>query len=419
MDTSTLRETGTGCPFGHGRQDAVAPAHIAPDGGDRDGHVLEAIDRWSEGAERDGLALARLVTAHVRTTGKHFLSRPILVRLARIGREHGQRDPYFDAFLHGVLDKHEDRYYNATYISLPLLDELLDDATNDLDAGALSAQLMADVIRHEAATMTTHDAPDARTTRARITHALRFIAMCNGTSPDSEQIADLPRLQGRAGAWFELTVLPVYTAHDEYFFIRALQAHEMTYRLLTAQIGAATSAIRNGSSTTAARHLARANTVFARSAGLFRLVATMRAEHFHAFRDYTQGASAIQSESYKCFELACGRPTDERLDSDAYTSVPTVRAGSTMCPDDFSQAYLDARRDTCFSPTDFEVIDDALTALETAHQRWKATHHSLARKMLGDATGSGYTSGVPYLKRCLENRLFFRIGAYLPGSRAA
>jgi tryptophan 2,3-dioxygenase len=418
MDTATMDARRTGCPFGHGARPAVAVPD-APIDPATDGSVIEAIDRWSTGLEPDGLELARLVTTHIRTIGKHFLSSALLARLARVRREHGGRDGYFDAFLHGVLDKHEDRYYNATYISLPLIDQLLADPDNRLDRTRLSALLMADVVRHEMSTTTAPDPTDARTRRTRITHALRFVAMCKGTTPDDVRVEDLPRLPGRVGAWFELTVLPVYTAHDEYFFIRALQAHELTYRSLTAFVKAATNALRTGSAPTAIGHLIRANEVFARSAGLFRLVATMRVEQFHAFRDYTQGASAIQSEAYKRFELACGRPTDERLDSDAFTSVPAVRTDATTRPDDLSQAYLDARRDVRFAPDEFDAIDEALVALETAHQRWKTTHHSLANKMLGDATGSGYTSGVPYLKRCLENRLFFRIAAYLPGSQAA
>ena len=56
------------------------------------------------------------------------------------------------------------------------------------------------------------------------------------------------------------------------------------------------------------------------------------------------------------------------------------------------------------------VLDAALTRLEAAHQRWKATHHSMASRMLGDAAGSGYTAGVPYLQKCIDNRLFWQLG---------
>jgi tryptophan 2,3-dioxygenase len=54
-------------------------------------------------------------------------------------------------------------------------------------------------------------------------------------------------------------------------------------------------------------------------------------------------------------------------------------------------------------------LDAAVVELERRHQRWKTTHFRLAARMLGDAAGSGYTAGVPYLRQCLENRLFWRL----------
>jgi tryptophan 2,3-dioxygenase len=51
------------------------------------------------------------------------------------------------------------------------------------------------------------------------------------------------------------------------------------------------------------------------------------------------------------------------------------------------------------------ALDDAVADLEQAHQRWKTAHLGLATRVLGDAAGSGYTAGVPYLAACRENRL--------------
>jgi tryptophan 2,3-dioxygenase len=413
MHTPTTVEAPTGCPFAHGAAVGRPPAMTTDPADDR--HVVDAVDAWCAEPDADGLALARIVAEHIRTVGKHFVSRSLLARLARIRREHGAYHRYLDAFLHCVLDKYEDRYYNATYIALPLLDEILGDPEAGLDAERLSRLIVQDVVRRETSAQAAgapDDWPDARTAKTRINHAARSVAACAGADPTDG-------LRGRARAWFELTVLPVHTAHDEYFFIRALQAHEMVYRVMTSHLRSATTALRSGSPEDAVEHLDRVNTVFVRAAGLFRLVATMRVEHFHAFRDYTQGASAIQSEAYKRFELACGRPTDERLASDAFTNVPHVRAEADANPDDISRAYLDARRDGAFSAPEWDAIDARLEQLEEAHQRWKTTHHSLAARMLGEATGSGYTAGVPYLKACVSNRLFFRLGDQLPGSRTS
>jgi len=106
------------------------------------------------------------------------------------------------------------------------------------------------------------------------------------------------------------------------------------------------------------------------------------------------------------------------LRSDAFTNVPAVQADALAGHDNLSQAYLDARNDGMFTADEWILVGAALNRLEGSHQRWKATHHSLAARMLGEAHGSGYTTGVPYLRKCLDNRLFWRLADYLEGSRA-
>ncbi|KUI45548.1 hypothetical protein AU198_15195 [Mycobacterium sp. GA-1199] len=396
----------------------------------RDQPVIDAIDRWSASDTSDGLTLAKLISDHVRAVGKHFLSVPILLRLTEIRRQYGTYDAFLDGFLYSMLDKFEGRYYNRTYLALPLLEKIIADAPSGLDPELMSALLMADVVRFEtaAAEEPNGDSPDPSTSRKRITHALRFLASFRDTvsndggrdpSP-AEVLETLPAVpETQAGKWFDMTIAPVYVAHDEYFFMRSLQAHEMVFTTLAANLRAATTALRDGRFEDAVSSLEHANKVYPRAAMLFRLVATMRPEHFHAFREFTQGASAIQSEQYKRFEIACGAPSAERLQSDAFTNVPAVQADAVAGHDDFSQAYLDARRDGAFTADEWSVLDSALNKLEGGHQRWKATHHSLAARMLGEAHGSGYTEGVPYLRKCLDNRLFWRLADYLEGSKVS
>jgi len=327
------------CPFAgpaldthHNDVGVTSPADLW-----RDQPIIDALDRWSASGSSDSLALAKLITGHIRSVGKHFLSVPILTRLSEIRRRHGARDPFLDAFLDGILDKFEDRYYNRTYLALPLLETICDEPSSGLDPERLSALLMADIVRYESAKARepAGDGPDPATLRKRITHALRFLASFtsadgNGVARDidlAEVLETLPAPPATpAGRWFDMTVAPVYTVHDEYFFMRALQAHEMVFTTLASDLRAATRALRDGRIEDAVSSLGHANTVFARAAMLFRLVATMRPDHFHAFREFTQGASAIQSEQYKRFEHLCGLPPGTRLRSPAFESVPRVRA---------------------------------------------------------------------------------------------
>ncbi|MDD7939056.1 tryptophan 2,3-dioxygenase family protein [Actinomycetospora lutea] len=334
----------------------------------------------------EGLALARLVTGEIRRIGRHALPDTVLDALAEIADQHRGRDPFLDAFLDAVLARHRDRFRNAGYLALPLLEEILRDTA--LTAERLSALLLADVVRHE----NRHPgAVDPALRRKRIRQAMRFVGTVERSPAD-----DAPPPRTLAGDWLELTVLPVSTEHDEYFFIRALQAHELVFTTLTGLVRSATDAVRAGRHDEATALLRRASSVFERASLLFRLVATMRPAAFHAFRRFTEGASAIQSESYKRFELACGEPGPARLDSEAFAGVPAVRAEAGH-HDNLARALADGPRS--------QVLDAAAADLEQAHQRWKTTHHGLAARMLGDATGSGYTAGVPYLAACRENRL--------------
>lgn len=394
------------------------------------------IERWAA-ADRipeasDGISLARSVTEHVRRTGKHFLSERKRVHLADIRRRHGANRPFLSAFLDCALDKHEGRFQNRTYLALPVLELLMDDRHAALGADRMSALLMADVVRFEIEAAAgppegpARDRPDAATLSTRLRHALRLVT----TGPGPSEADDLPSrlehtprsrlesLVGRlprppatdCGRWFDVTVQPVAVVHDEYFFIRVLQTHEMHFTAIAASMKKVIVALRTGNPEEAAELVDQAVVTFERAATLFRVVATMRAEQFSAFRQYTQGASAIQSEQYKRFESLCGVPPVPRLRSSAFTSVPAVRAEvEDPGHDTVTRALLDLRNEARFDRARWNRLDMAISRLESGHQRWKSAHRGLAARMLGDARGSGYTDGVPYLTQCLENRLFWQL----------
>lgn len=390
------------------------------------------LDRWLDpstpSTDLDGLTLARLVTHEVRWVGKHALERNRLQRLSAVRVQHAGRDRCLDAFLDCVLDKHEGRFWNRTYLFLPVLEDLV--AEHDLSPSVLAALLTADVIRYElcAAHRLTDVSPlgrpDPRTLRTRLRHALRFTTSHLGGAGSEELLAavahdpeaDLPTLVlllprgpiALAGAWLELTVQCVSTVHDEYFFVRVLQAHEMSFAAMNHRARAAVAAIRDSDTDLATVMLHELVSFMDRNASLFRIIATMRPEAFHTFRELTDGASAIQSEQYKRFEGLCGTPPAARLASPGFDSVPTVRAEVLAGQDSLTDAY----RDACTAGrhrAELAAVADLLRTLEDSHRRWKSTHVTLASRMLGDARGSGHTSGVGYLQEWVEHRLFWQL----------
>ena len=387
-----------GCPFAgnpSGAAPAVATAAPAP-------HPVTV-----RALPGDPLAAARTVTREVRRNGKHALPASLRHALAQLRRS-SAAGPFAAAFLDCLLDKHDDRFHNRTYLALALLEGILDDPRARLDPVHLSALLMADVVRFESRVAARpprpgDDRPDRRTLRTRLAHARRFLAACG--VPDGAALPAPPA--GELGDWFAMTVQPVSVVHDEYMFIRALQCHELVFTGTAARVRTATTALRAGEVASARWHVDSAVRDFERASLLFRVVATMRPAAFHTFREYTQGASAIQSVAYKRFEIACGRPREERLRSDAFGNVPDVLAQAQAGPDDLTAAYLETR--PAGGGREWDRLDAALRELERRHQKWKVTHHGLAARMLGEAAGSGYPEGVPYLRRCLDQRLFWQL----------
>ncbi len=389
------------------------------------------LDRWLDPAvppnELDALLLARLVTREVRRVGKHFLAADLLERLAAVRQRHAAHDPYLDAFLDCILDKHDGRFWNRTYLFLPVIEIVM--ADHELPASDVAALLAADVVRHELGTARSRSEvsplgrPDPRTLRTRVRHSLRFMTAHLGDPASTGLLTaahepgsvltdltlELPATRSRrAGEWLELTAQPVSTVHDEYFFLRVLQAHEMGFAGMNQRLRAAIAAVRDQHYGLVVRLLQEVVAFMDRHASLFRIVATMRPEAFHTFREFTDGASAIQSEEYKRFEGLCGRPPVSRLGSPAFDNVPAVRAEVTAGQDTMTAAFGAACAADSHLPA-IEVMADLLRTLEESHRRWKGTHVTLATRMLGAARGSGDTAGVPYLRAWVEHRLFWAV----------
>jgi tryptophan 2,3-dioxygenase len=389
------------------------------------------------GDARDPLFPYLATTAYIRTVGKHFMSAEVISRLAEIRTGLGSRRALTGAYLDCVLDKHDNRYRYETYLSLPVLRPLITSHQTHLPATRLAAFLVADAMRFELRAL--HGwhklMPAARPSldliRKRLRKGARFMAPWSSPhelprpgldyllelakrpeQPDTARLllAALPAATDTDAALrIAVSVLPVDVLHDEYLFIRILQASEATFVTLAYHLRAAIAGIRARNAEGAQAAVIAASQCVAQGGRLFSILATMSADSFRRFRQFTEGASAIQSEHYKRFELLCGVPAAQRLASAAFSNVPPVQDEARGDPDTLTCAYLDARSQGWFGAAEWKSIDDALDQLEETHQRWKTTHFRIAGMMLGDAPGSGYTAGVPYLRELLDNRLFWAI----------
>lgn len=350
-----------------------------------------------------GAAAVGTVVEHVLRHGKYQLS-PAVVAEVRAVRAARREDEVAAAVLDCVLDKAEGRYSYRSYLALEVLAPLLPAPgwTNATDR--LIPLLLTDLVRFESAAAEGDrlpvGRPDDKLRQQRIAKAGRLIRTF--TARYQLPLTASPEEELRVAS----SVLPVSRRHDEYLFIRVLQCYESTFMTVVLLLERALAAANADEVGTVADRVEEAAALLEETSGLFSLLATMPPENFHGFRLQTVGSSAIQSSAYKAFELLCAVPPPERLASAAFGAVPELQAYALAGPASLAGWY---RTGTAALTEQKERVVTAFQALEQAHQRWKRTHYSLSRKMIGDAAGTGGTEGVEYLRACQDNRLFWTL----------
>ncbi|WP_327044008.1 hypothetical protein OG320_19760 [Microbispora sp. NBC_01189] len=390
--------------------------------------LLDELAAWDENDGPEYFPYEAVMSCF-RRHGKHFAPEPLLRRLASVRRSlapaagaRRDRAP-LDDFLAVALDKWDGTYTYSSYLGLGLfgLTPEADAATGRRQRERWFGPLLADLRAFElGARDGTHDRlperrPDAALTRKRL--ALLDAALSAATPPDPDP-AGPPRDPARTAAALlagapddlllrlSLSIQPVFVVHDEYMFIRVLQAFEVTFAAMAAEMRDAVAAAARDDAENAAAGIVRCAETLSAVRGLFSLLATMKPDSFQIFRAYTVGASAIQSEAYKTFETYCSAPSPRRLESPAYGEVPRVRDRVEAGWSDVSSLIKDSMIRRAIDEHEITLVREAAAELERVHQRWKRTHWKMASRMIGAEVGTGYTEGVPYLRDALDNRLF-------------
>ncbi|MBB4962492.1 aminotransferase class V-fold PLP-dependent enzyme [Micromonospora polyrhachis] len=402
--------------------------------------------------------------AELHRTGKHFVDKELLALLDQVRAETtvpaagGTAVPVAKGhtpigllrdFLDVTLDKWDGRYDYRSYLALNLLP--MTTAPEPDGAGAevdlteprrqrdrLFLQLIADILAFELAaqTGTTDLLPMHRPAASLVTKRYRLglratspvltrIGLCipdtaadpaaAATALHAVALADQTAAERTA---LGVSLLPVYVMHDEYLFIRVLQAYECTFASLAVELHATISALSEGLAHLAAERLAYAREQLDLAAPLFSLLATMQPDSFRTFRVYTEGASAIQSRSYKLVESLCRLPEDSRLASAAYRAAPEIRERVLAGQLSVDQAYQSAIRAGRLTKSEQHLIEQRMREFATALLQWRQTHYRLATRMLGTTRpGTGYTEGTPYLAAIRSIPVFTTVAQDSPPAR--
>ncbi|MGX4654578.1 tryptophan 2,3-dioxygenase family protein [Micromonospora sp. SCSIO 07396] len=399
---------------------------------------VHELTSWSSGTADPEQFPYHAVVTEFHRVGKHFVKKQLLVQLDQArARVNARATPAreLSAFLDVALDKWDARYDYRSYLALPLLPlptaspetGPVGRAADEVDRAGpgsgrwerdrLLVDLVADALAFELAASTDaidllpEQRPGPALAAKRCRLGVRAVAAAlarlghagAGTGQDPvaaavalHRLAVTGRDPGRERA-LRLSMLPVYVSHDEYLFIRVLQAYECVFAGVAEELWGAIVALDTGRPRPAASRLAYARELISGAGGLFSLLATMQPAAFRTFREYTEGASAIQSRSYKIMESLCRTPEAERLDSAAYLSVPEVREVVRAGQPSIDRAYRAAVHAGSLRGPDLDRVRQQMAAFAEAVLTWRRTHHRLAIRMLGARSGTGYTEGTPYL----------------------
>ncbi|MEH1102759.1 tryptophan 2,3-dioxygenase family protein [Micromonospora sp. CPCC 205561] len=379
------------------------------------------------------------VLAEFHRVGKHFVEKELLALLDQARSQVTASAPPGDPdarllvdFLDVALDKWDGRYDYRSYLGLRLLRLPHDDrgrgdgegqgggegpaaGTEEARRGRdlLLVRLVADALAFELAADSgaTGLLPEQRPGREVVAKRCRLgvraaspalvragLAGAVDAAATPQTLRALAADPDPAGELaLRLSMLPVYVSHDEYLFIRVLQAYECLFAGIADELRGTIAALAAGHARPAAGRLAYAREQLTAAGPLFSLLATMQPDAFRTFREFTEGASAIQSRSYKLMESLCRTPEGSRLGSAAYEQVPEVRDLVHAGQPSIDEAFRAATRDGLLPPPDDDLVRREMAAFAAAVVQWRRTHHRLATRMLGPRPGTGYTEGTPYL----------------------
>ena len=232
---------------------------------------------------------------------------------------------------------------------------------------------------------------------------------------------------------------PVTDEHDEMMFIIIHQASELWIKLCLHELDAAMEHLRQDRARPAMKMLARIARIQEQLTQSWAVLSTMTPADYLAFRDKLGQSSGFQSWQYRCMEFRLGNknPRHARVfkaEPEAEARVlaalnaPSLydeslryarRLGMTL-PDavierDWASAYIaDDRVEAMWRAVYLDTgrywelyeFAEKLVDLEQKFQQWRFNHMKTVERIIGFRRGTGGSSGVGYLVKALDLRLF-------------
>ena len=232
---------------------------------------------------------------------------------------------------------------------------------------------------------------------------------------------------------------PVSKEHDEMLFIIIHQASELWLKLAGHEVEAAIRNVAEHDFRHAFKVIARVKLILMQLTQSWSILATMTPVDYLKFRDDLGPASGFQSYAYRKLEFLLGNKNKKliqvhRHDADVYEELERVLmqpslydvvlrklAGDGFDIDaavldrDYGEPYeanasVEAAWRAIYGDPEkhFELYElaEKLVDIEDAFQNWRFRHMYTVQRIIGNRTGTGGSSGVPFLKKALETSFF-------------
>ena len=216
-------------------------------------------------------------------------------------------------------------------------------------------------------------------------------------------------------------------AHDELLFITIHQVYELWFKLLLHELGSARDAMLAGDSYLPRLRLSRAHVVERLLVEQIDVIETMTPQDFLVFRTLLAPASGFQSVQFREIEFLSGAKDPSYLDRlrDA-TRVEQERLRLRLDEPTLWDGFLALLTAAGFAVGSTAAQVDALVAISRdrgAHgalwdlaegllehdeqwAQWRARHVLMVERMIGRKSGTGGSTGAPYLSARLGLRFY-------------
>jgi tryptophan 2,3-dioxygenase len=215
-------------------------------------------------------------------------------------------------------------------------------------------------------------------------------------------------------------------AHDELLFITIHQVYELWFKQLLHELDHAVEGMTAGDTYVARHALQRCHVVERVLVEQVAVLETMTPQDFLAFRSLLAPASGFQSVQFREIEFVSGRrdpsmlsrlklSDDERARLERRLAAPSLwdgylalltKHGLDVGDDESRLASLLAVARDRGSYGDLWDVAEGLVTHDELIGQWRARHVDMVERQIGTKSGTGGSTGAPYLRRALGQRFF-------------